>query len=406
MPWPITAIDPHRLDDVTAAVFGPCLFDTLYARDEAGTLAPSLAEADPEAEGTNLRVRLRAGVRTGRGKAFEPRDARDAIQRARSMGARGWLSDIPVPKVDGRSLVFATRDVTRLTLALSSPLVAMVPSGYTPEAPDGTGPMRLAAFAARGDSVVLTRNPVAARGPSLLDEIVVRKAPDLAASLRAFESGTDDLGWHGSGLHDTRAGSRTFDFGAVGWAVLFTGRDAQTWDNPGVAQSLCDGLPPSRFSYLALGAAWPSAPSAGWGGPPTGLLVRDDSPWLLELARVLAATLSTPSHEVTVRPVPAQEIAQRRSSRLFALMLDAVRAVAPGSLGAMVSLASADNPERAANLVAHPPKLGEAAARTLTRTMRCGVVGDLRVQGGRAGDVQLAAAWPGFDLGASSRARR
>jgi hypothetical protein len=55
----------------------------------------------------------------------------------------------------------------------------------------------------------------------------------------------------------------------------------------------------------------------------------------------------------------------------------------------------------------HPPKLGEVPARTMTRTMRCGVVGEVRVQGGRAPDVQLAAssAGAGFDLGASTHAR-
>jgi hypothetical protein len=42
----------------------------------------------------------------------------------------------------------------------------------------------------------------------------------------------------------------------------------------------------------------------------------------------------------------------------------------------------------------------------MTRTMRCGVVGEIRVQGGRAPDVQLvgSSASAGFDLGASSRA--
>ena len=41
---------------------------------------------------------------------------------------------------------------------------------------------------------------------------------------------------------------------------------------------------------------------------------------------------------------------------------------------------------RARDIVQHPPKLGDVAARTMTRTIRCGVVGDVRVQGGRAPD--------------------
>ena len=404
VPWPVLAIDPHRLEDATAAIFGEALFDTLYARDETGAYVASLAEADPEPEGTSLRVRLRTGLHTAKGRDFGTRDAAAAIARSRSLGGRAWLADVPAPKVDGSSLVFAMRDASRLVRALASPIVAMVPTGFASDAPDGTGPMK---FAVRGDGVVLTRNPLAARGPSFLDEVLLRAAPDLSASLRAFEGGSDDLGWLGSGLHEPRVGSRPFDFGAAGWAVLFTGREATNWDAPCVAQRICDGIAPARLAYLALGPAWTTEPEQGWGGPPTSLHVREDAPWLVELAKAIAATISRPSHEVTAKPVPALEIAQRRTSRGHTLLLDVVRPVAPGSFAAMIALATADNALRASELVQHPPKLGEIPPRTMTRTMHCGVVGEIRVQGGRAPDVQLAASstGAGFDLGASTRTR-
>ena len=404
VPWPILAMDPHRLEDATAAIFGDALFDTLYARDESGAFPPSLAEAEPEPEGAMLRVRLRTGLRTAKGRPFDARDAAAAIARARTLGARAWLADVPAPKVDGRSLLFAMRDASRLVRALASPIVAMVPSGFTADAPDGTGPMK---FGTRDDAVVLSRNALSARAPSYLDEVVLHAAPDLASSLRAFESGTDDLGWLGSGLHEPRAGSRPFDFGAAGWAVLFTGREAQTWDAPGVAQRICDGIPPARLSYLALGPAWATEPEQGWGGAPAQLYVREDAPWLVELAKAISATISRPSHEVTAKPLPASEIAQRRNTRNHTLTLDVVRPVAPGSFAAMIALATADNALRASELVQHPPKLGEIPPRTLTRTMHCGVVGEIRVQGGRAPDVTLpgSPAMATFDLGASTRAR-
>jgi len=404
VPFPLTAIDPHRLDDPAAAIFADTLFDTLYAKDESGALAPSLAEAEPEPEGAALRVRVRSGVRTAKGRPFDARDAAASIARARGSGARAWLADVPAPRVDGRSLVFAMRDAGRLVRALASPLVAMVPAGFSPEAPDGTGPMR---HTTRGDAVVLARNPLAARGPSFLEEVVVRTAPDMAASLRAFESGTDDVGWLGSGLHEPRAGSRPFDLGSVAWAVLFTGKDAGTWDAPGVAQRLCDGIPHARLAHLAVGPAWVPDPAQGWGGAPTSLFVRDDAPWLVELARAIAATLSQPAHEVTARPVPANELASRRGARTHALLLDVVRPLQPGAFGAMVALATADASAVATSLVQRPPKLAEASARTLTRTLRCGVVGELRVQGGRAPDVVLSPAsnGGGVDFGASTRSR-
>lgn len=402
IPWAIGAIDPHRIDDPLAAIFGEALFDTLYAQTPEGQLVPSLAEAAPEPDGANLRVRLRAGLRTAKERPFGTKDALRSIARARASGARGWLAGTPVPRDDGHALIFATKDAARLTRALASPIVAMVPSGFSPESPDGTGPFR---FGARDGALLLTKNPLAARGPAFLDEITVRHAANVSASLLAFEGGSDDIGWFERGLHAVRAGSKSFDHGAVGWVVLCTGRDAMTWDRPGIAQSVADGIPYARVSNLHLGGAWPDAPAQGWGGPPVTLLVRDDSPWMIDVANAIAATVSRPGHEVTVKPVTAAELASRRASRLYGLALDVVRNIGAGSLGAMVALATADNPIRAQEIVQHPPKLGDVAARTLTRTFRGGVVGEIRVGGGRVPDLTLAPSGNGFgfDLGSSYR---
>jgi peptide/nickel transport system substrate-binding protein len=405
VPWPLGPIDPHRIDDALAAIFGEALFDTLYAQTPEGQIIPALAEGDPEPEGSNLRVKLRAGLRTAKEKPFGTKDAAAAIARARGLGARGWLADIPVPRADGSGLVFATKDTARLVRALSSPIVAMVPLGFSPDTPDGTGPFR---FGTRDGAMLLSRNRLAARGPAFLDEIIVRAAPTVSASLLSFEAGTDDIGWFERGLHEPRAGSKSFDFGAPGWVVLSTGRDANDWDGHGIAQRIADGIPYSRVSNLHLGAAWPPDAEQGWGGPPTTLIVRDDAPWLIAVANAVAATITRPSHEVTVKTVPASELASRRSSRLFGLALDIVRNVAPGSLGAMVALATSDNPVRAQEIVQHPPKLGDVAPRTMTRTLRCGVIGEVRVVGGRVPDLVLAPSGTGFgfDLGASYRTKK
>jgi peptide/nickel transport system substrate-binding protein len=402
VPWPIGPIDPHRIDDPLAAIFGEALFDTLYAQTSDGQILPSLAEAEPEPDGANLRVKLRAGLRTAKERPFGTKDATLSIARARGSGARGWLADIPAPRDDGRALVFATKDAARLMRALASPIVAMVPAGFSPETPDGTGPFR---SGMRDGALLLTRNRLAARGPAFLDEVTVRPAANVSASLLAFEGGTDDIGWFERGLHAVRAGSKSFDFGAVGWAVLVTGRDANDWDRPGIAQSIADGIPYARVANLHLGAPWTATSVQGWGGPPVTLIVRDDSPWLVDVANAVAATITRPSHEVTVKPVPAAEIASRRASRLFGLALDVVRNVGAGSLGAMVALATADNTTRAQEIVQHPPRLGDVAARTLTRTLRSGIIGEVRVAGGRNPDLVLApsGAGFGFDLGASWR---
>jgi peptide/nickel transport system substrate-binding protein len=406
VPWPIAAIDPHRIDNPGAALFGEALFDTLYTQTPEGQIAPGLAEADPEPEGPNLRVRLRAGLRTAKDRPFTTKDAAWSIARARSGGARGWLADIPVPRDDGRALVFATKDTARLVHALASPIVAMVPTSFDPSAPDGTGPFRCSPS---GDAMVFTRSRLAARGPAFLEGVTVRAAANISASMLAFEAGTDDIGWFERGKHEPRAKSERFDLGAVGWAVLFTGREANDWDGVGIAQSICDGIPHASIKDLYVGTAWPVSARQMWGGPPVALIVREDAPWLIEVANRIATTISQPSHEVTVRPIPAAELASRRTSRMYGLALDAVRNVVPGGLGALVALATADNPVRAQELMLHPPKLGDVAPRTLTRTLRCGVVGEIVVVGGRIPDLYLAptnasnGSGGGFDLGASSR---
>lgn len=392
-PWPLASIDPHRADDATAAFFGPAVFDTLYARDPDGAIVASLADGDPAAEGASLRVALRPDLRFASGARLDARAAAASIARARARDAVAWLAEVPAPKVDRGALLFAMRDARKLVRALASPMVAIVPPRFAPDRPDGTGPFR-AEFGAAG--MVLARNVSAASGPAFLDAIEVRRASDLATSLRAFESGADDVGWLGSFLHEPRAGARSFDAGAVGWAVLRTGRDLGTADAPGTAQSLADGVAHAALASLVVGPPWEQTGS-GWTGAPVEMVVRDDSPWLVEVARALAAALSSPGHEVRAAPVPAAEIASRRASRGYALMLDVARPAAPGPLGALVGLATADDPAAAAALVRHPPR-ADLPVRTLTRTMRLGVVGEMRLQGGRAADVVL----PSFPAGGVS----
>ncbi len=400
VPWPVTALDPHRIDDAAVALFGDALFETLYARAESGEIVSSLAESDPEPDGATLRVAVRHGVRFASGAIFDARVATQSIARARSHDAGAWLSEVPAPRIDDGALVFAMRDARKLVRALASPLVAIVPPKFNPERPDGTGPMRADMQAG---ALFLVRNPLAACGPAFLDAIEARRAADLVTSLRAFESSADDVGWLGSFLHEPRQGARSFDAGAVAWALLRTGRDAGPLDARGTAQALADGVPHSALASLVVGPSWDQGP-AQWNGPPCDLLVRDDSPWLIEVARALSAALSTPSHEVTMRPLPTADAAQRRASRAYALMLDVARPAGPGGFGALIGLATADDPTTAAALVRHPPR-GDLTPRTATRTMRLGVVGEVRLQGGRAPDVVLPASrWGrGVDWGGAFR---
>jgi peptide/nickel transport system substrate-binding protein len=405
IPWPVATLDPHRIDDATAAILAPALFDTLYTTDGSGAPAPSLAESLPKIVGSRVVVPLRSGLRSASGRSITAREVLRSLARSRAGGAGAWLADVVGERIESPlAISFASLDTSRLARALSSPLTAIVPPTFSPDRLDGTGPFRASA---RADALILVRNDLAANGPAFLDEIVVRPAPDLAASLSAFEGGVDDIGWLGSGLHEPRPGARSFDAGSCAWAVLRTGAAAVAWDSPGIAQRICDGIPSARLAYLALGSPGPSESDDGWGGAPCDLLVRDDAPWLRELARAVAASISRPSHEVTVRPIPAAELSARRASRTYGLALDVVRPLDLGPLGALLSLATADDPAGAIDLARHPPRT-EAPPRVVCRTMRIGVLGDIRIEGGHAADLGFALGpAPGrIEFGAITRLRK
>jgi peptide/nickel transport system substrate-binding protein len=396
MPWPLGSIDPHRLEDASAAILSPALFDSLYAIDEQGALVPNLAEAEPEITDGIIRVKLREGLRTATGKTLDARDVLFSIERARKLSCKAALSELPQTWLDkgGISLrspkgkdAVDSMQLARISRALASPLTAIVPKGFDADRPDGTGPFRLTR---RGDGWALVRNRYAASGPSYLDDIALFEAESLSASLRAFEAGTDDIGWLGLGLHESRPQAKPFDLGAVAYAVLRTGKDAGGWDAPGNAQQLCNSLPHARLSYLSLGAPWPSEREQGWGGGTAQVLYREDGPWLAELARAVAATLSRPGHELTVKSVPEAELRTLRATRNYALMIDVVRPLDSSTMGLFVALGTADDAATFAASMAKLPKLSASASpRTMTRLLRLGVIGEIRIQGGRTPELML-----------------
>jgi len=258
----------------------------------------------------------------------------------------------------------------------------------------------------RGSRLLLRRNPNAARGASFLEEIAVDQAPDLLASLRSFEGNLTDIGWLSAGLHAPRPGAADFDLGHVAWIVLQTGAEAGPWGAPGVAQRLLDGLEPGRLQRFGLGPLPAPTGVAEWGGKPCELLVADGSAYLEELARTLSSLLSRPGHEITVKTAPSAELARRRATGAFSLLLSIVRPLGGSGVGTLVSLAAATNPASGLELMRRPPRLTTFVPRQLARTLKLGVLGDLRVAGAHAADVHLARNpfGDGWDLGATYRA--
>lgn len=312
-----------------------------------------------------------------------------------------------MPRVDGGELVFEVQSAQTLMRRLASPLTAIVPEGFSPELPDGTGPLRATRS---GDALVLVRNErAAAQGPSYLDEITVRAAPDLASSPREFERGTDDVGWLGAYYYRPRPGAAHFKTRVpAAWALLRTGKDATTAFNaPGNAQAIADGIRAVALQGLFvepldIPASEKPAP-ARWGGPPCELLVRDDSPWLIALAEKVAVEITDSGHEVTPKAIPRAELARRRAQGAYALAIDVARSFLPSTLGVAAALAMADDPARAASIVRFPPQ-GNLSPRFHTRTMRVGVLGGVPVEAWSVGlDLVTSASGSGIDFGATRR---
>jgi len=406
VPFSTRSLDPHDLGDPLAAFFGHAIADPLYARDASGSVYPALADGLPRKDGGECVVRLRPGLRTARGKPLGARDLAWSINRSRAMGAAGWLGALDGPAREDRAdpLLVRLGSVEPELLAglLCSPLTALLPLRYSPTAPDGTG-----AFMARfaPGELELVRNPNAARGPSFLARVLVRAAPDLADSLRAFEAGHDDVGWLGLGLHGDRAGARRFDYGEVGWVVLATGKGADRFGAPGIAQQLADAVPIERLGHLGLRGRSGVGPSAAWSGAPAAVLVAQGEPQLEAIARAVAAALTQGGHELAVTAVPLGQLRRALDTGDFVLAVYVVRRVAQGPLGALLGLATAERAALGRDIGRHPPKLGaHTPAHELTRTLRLGVLGGLHASGGTAPSVLLAAASPemgGIDLGSS-----
>lgn len=405
VPYATARIDPHDLFDPLAAFFGGAMADTVYARDPSGVVYPALADGMPVVEADQTVVRLRAGLRSGRGKPIGGRDLAWSVTRARNMGAAGLFARVtPFVRSDPKEPLiarFGAIDPRVLALLLTSPLFALLPVGYDPAKPDGTGAFIANPSAGR---LELVRNPNAARGPSQLERVNVRPASDLADSLRAFEAGADDVGWQGTGFYAPRPKARRFDYRDVGWVVLVTGAEAGAFYAPGVAQQLADAIP---VESLHLGLSGRPGVSGGrpWSGGAASLLFDGGHPHLEEIAKVVAAKMSGAGGQITPRPIGRAALRRRRASEGFALALDVVRHPGTVPAGEIIALATADSPERGKKVSLKPPKNRTGAAHTTTKTLHVGVLGGLSAQGGIISEAVLAVdkSGRGIDWGASYR---
>jgi peptide/nickel transport system substrate-binding protein len=392
IPWSIASLDPHDVLDPIAAFFAPAVFDTLFTPT---TQRPALAEDLPKRDGGRVALTLRGGLATAAGKPIGVLEVRASLKRASARGAAHLVASLGPIELDAkepRKLFFPKASVETVQTALSQPLLAIVPAGFDPRTPDGTGPF--AASLADG-ALTLTRNVRAATGASFLSRVRVSVASDLRESLREFEVARDDLGWLGQGLGTPRSGSERFDLGSVGAFVLAASGDTPL-ARPGALQQLVDRIPKAALFHLGLGALPDGGGDATNPGPPLTLFV-ERSAHATEIAEALASALSAVDHEVTVKATTRADLLARRKRG------ETLLALFTGRLSTNLAdlLATLHDPEPRGR------KATTTAPREAARSLSTALLGDLRVFGGKLPNLSLAAAPSarGWDWGASSMRR-
>ena len=388
LPLYFGGLDPHALDDPLSALFGAAIADPLFALGANGKPYPALASGLPERVDRGTRIGLRPELVSASGKPLSAADVVFSLKRAQALGGSSVLGPFGTPTVDGKqplSVIFRDATPDALATALASPLTAIVPRGFSPQNPDGTGAFK----ASLGpDTLTLTRNERAARSPAFLDRIELGRAADLADALRAFEAGQVDVGWLGNGLYRPKAGAIALEGPTFGWFVLRTGLDAKAWGAPGIAQQLASSLPSAALARFGIHPTAGAGAGVRWEGAPSALLVCDDSPYAIELALALSPLLGSPDHEVRATPVPRAAWLAARRSRRFGLMLDFVRAPSGDVNDGAQALLAAVDPA----LTKRPPKnLGTVL--DATRTLTLGVIGEVRISGAHGAEFEGLDAW-------------
>lgn len=388
LPLYFGGLDPHSLDDPLSALFATAIADPLFSLDASGKPYPTLASALPERSGSGSRITLRPELLSARGKALSAADAVFSLKRTQGLGGAAVLGAFRPPSVEGKdrlSIIVPEANPETLARALASPLTAIVPRGFSPLAPDGTGAFK-ATFGS--GSLSLARNENAARGAAFLERIELGRATDLADALRAFETGQVDIGWLGNGLYRAKAGAVPLDGPIFGWIVLRTGLTAKSWGAPGIAGQLTAALPAAALARFGVRAVPGAGNGVRWGGGPVPLLVSEDAPHAVELARALEPLLSSAGNDVRATPVPRATWLEARRSRRFALLLDFVRATSSDVNQSALALLAAVDPA----LARRPPK-NLISVWDATRTLPLGIVGEVRIVGVHGPEFEALDAW-------------
>ncbi len=178
------------------------LYETLFLYNADARLEPVLAEEiTPNADATEWTIRLRPGVTFHNGKPFTAEDVIFSLQRILSpktpLAGANLLAPInlrALTKVDPLTVnVPCTTPFATLPSALANTDNYIVPTGYNPKAPVGTGPFKFKSFSPGVQSTFVRYDNYWMHGLPYLDSVVITDYADQTSQVNALISGAADV---------------------------------------------------------------------------------------------------------------------------------------------------------------------------------------------------------------------
>jgi len=207
------------------------LFDPLVWVANDGTAQLVLATSiTPNADATQWEIKIPAGVTTHSGKPFTADDVLYSFQRivtnkSPAMAVLGPV-DLKSSKVVNPTTVLLqySKPFSVLVDALSLSYFYMVPRGFDPKKPDGTGPFKFESFTPGVQSVFVRNDNYWRKGLPYLDKIITIDIADESAQVSGLQAGQFDVinALSAGSVAGLQGGGFTVDVSKSGTWVPFT----------------------------------------------------------------------------------------------------------------------------------------------------------------------------------------
>ena len=190
---PADSLDPQVVLDGPDGMYAFAMFDQLNLVDEQMVLGNRLAEEfSPNKDATQWSVRVKQDVEFHDGKTLSADDVIFSFARMfspKNHATDAWIGAFvkSMKKLDPRTVRFElNQPVGWFDLAVGDGgVTGIVPVGFDPKAPIGTGPFKYVSFTP-GQEAVFERFPNYWNGPALLDQLTITTINDDTARLGAL----------------------------------------------------------------------------------------------------------------------------------------------------------------------------------------------------------------------------